>query len=184
MTTRRHQEGNRKETSRWRWRRNRSPQPSPPRARAREFLCGRATTAELGRCSGGGGAAAWRQRSAMRHMGGGVVLETPHTRAAALRRSSAGALTFPSSEIKNESSRGHQEGRDGRDRRPATTGSGAPCAPCATTFPVMPPPRRRLGTFLRGWLLTHPTGFAHSHSRRSDVGLNQFLKELNNFIRN
>ena len=106
MTTRRHQEGNRKETSRWRWRRNRSPQPSPPRARAREFLCGRATTAELGRCSGGGGAAAWRQRSAMRHMGGGVVLETPHTRAAALRRSSAGALTFPSSEIKNESSRG------------------------------------------------------------------------------
>ena len=49
---------------------------------------------ELGRCSGGGGAAAWRQRSAMRHMGGGVVLETPHTRAAALRRSSAGALTL------------------------------------------------------------------------------------------
>ena len=93
-TTRQHQEGDREETSRWRWRRNRPPQPSPPRARARAFSCGRATTTELGRCSGGGGAAAWRQRSAMRHMGGGVVLETPHTRAAALRRSSAGALNF------------------------------------------------------------------------------------------
>ena len=49
------------------------------------------------------GGMATAQRNAM---GGGVVLETPHTRAAALRRSSAGALTFPSSEIKNESSRG------------------------------------------------------------------------------
>ena len=37
------------------------------------------------------GGMATAQRNAM---GGGVVLETPHTRAAALRRSSAGALTF------------------------------------------------------------------------------------------
>ena len=119
---------------------HRSPQLSPPRARARAFSCGRATTTELGRCSGGGGgAAAWRQRSAMRHMGGGVVLETPHTRAAALRRSSAGALTFS---VERDQKIHRQEGRDGRDGISATTGSGAPCAPRATTFPVMPSPRR------------------------------------------
>ena len=40
----------------------------------------------------GGVATATAQRNATH--GGGVVLETPHTRAAALRRSSAGALTF------------------------------------------------------------------------------------------
>ena len=73
----------------------------------------------------------------MRHMGGGVVLETSHTRAAALRRSSAGALTFSVDRDQK-----CIEGCDGRDRISATTGSGAPCAPRATTFPVMPSPRR------------------------------------------
>ena len=140
-TTRRHQEGDREETSRWRWRRNRSPQPSPPRARAHAFSCGRATTTELGRCSGGGGAAAWRQRSAMRHMGGGVVLETPHTRAAALRRSSAGALTFSvERDQKCIDKRGVMGGIGDRRRRAA-----APLvrrALRASTFPVMPSPRR------------------------------------------
>ena len=30
----------------------------------------------------------------------------------------------------------------------------------------------------------HPTGFAHSHSRRSDVALNKFLMQLFNSLRN
>ena len=90
-------------------------------------------------------------RSAMRHMGGGVVLETPHTRAAALRRTSAGALTFS---VERDQKCIAKRGVDGRGRIPATTGSGAPCAPRATTttLPVVPSCHPRAGT-LRGWLL-------------------------------
>ena len=57
-------------------------------------MCGRATTTELGRCGGGGGAvASWRQRSAV-DTRAAAWCSRHHARAAALRRSSAGALSL------------------------------------------------------------------------------------------
>ena len=85
----------------------------------------------------GGVATAQRSATQGRRRGARGTARAPRR---SLRRSSAGALGLPSSEMKMHL----QEGRGGRHGRSATTGSGTSCASRATTFPMMPP-RRNFG---------------------------------------